>query len=279
METLPAEIYGSAQVRAMDRQAIAGGIPGYALMQRAAQAAFALLRREWPQARRITVCCGAGNNAGDGYVVARLARAAGLEVRVLALIWPERLGGDAARAWADFHDAGGQAEPFTEAAFTGCELVVDALLGTGLDREVTGALAACIEAINAAGRPVLALDVPSGLDADTGLVRGVAVRATRTITFVALKAGLYLGVGPDHVGTLGFAGLGVPDETRAAQPPVLRRMHARLLEAALPRRRATAHKGDHGRVLIVGGLVMAGAARLAGEAALRAGAGLVTVAT
>lgn len=279
MEALPAEIYESAQVRAMDRHAIEGGIPGYALMQRAAQAAFALLRSEWPAARRITVCCGAGNNAGDGYVLARLALAAGLEVRVIALVGPERLGGDAARAWADFRAAGGQAEPFATAALAGGELLVDALLGTGLDRDVSGTFAACIEALNAAGRPVLALDLPSGLDADTGLVRGVAVHATRTITFVALKAGLYLGAGPDHVGALGFAGLGVPDALRAAQQPVLRRMDERLVEAALPRRRPTAHKGDHGRVLIVGGLAMAGAARLAGEAALRAGAGLVTVAT
>ena len=280
MEALPGEVYGSAQVRAMDRYAIdLGGIPGYALMQRAAQAAFALLRHEWPAARRIAVLCGAGNNAGDGYVLGRLALAAGFDVRLSALVDPARLAGDAAQAWTDFGIAGGQCQPFSAAMLAATDVIVDALLGTGLDRPVSGPLGACIEAVNASGKPVLALDLPSGLDADSGLVSGVAVRATRTITFVALKAGLYLGVGPDHTGTISFAGLGVPGRARDEHAPVFRRMDERLLEAALPRRQRTAHKGDHGRVLIVGGLAMAGAARLAGEAALRAGAGLVTVAT
>ena len=114
---------------------------------------------------------------------------------------------------------------------------------------------------------------------DTGLVHGAAISATRTTTFVALKTGLYLGEAPDHVGVLEFAGLGVPESARTLQTPVLLRMQADLLEAALPRRRRASHKGDHGRVLIVGGIAMAGAARLAGAAALRSGAGLVTVAT
>jgi NAD(P)H-hydrate epimerase len=249
-------------------------------MQRAAQAALALLRREWPVARRIVVLCGAGNNGGDGYVLARLALAAGLEVQLAALVDPARLSGDAAQAWKDFHHAGGgQCQEFTAATLATADVIVDALLGTGLDRPVTGPLGSCIEAVNASGKPVLSLDLPSGLDADTGLVRGVAVRASRTITFVALKSGLYLGAGPDHTGPISFAGLGVPAADRAEHAPLLRRMDQGLLEAALPNRHRTAHKGDHGRVLIVGGLAMAGAARLTGEAALRSGAGLVTVAT
>lgn len=280
MEALPGEVYGSVQVRAMDRYAIDhSGIPGYALMQRAAQAAFALLRHEWPAARRIAVLCGAGNNGGDGYVLARLALAAGLEVQLAALVDPARLSGDAAQAWRDFRHAGGQCQEFTAATLATADVIVDALLGTGLDRPVTGPLGSCIEAVNAAGKPVLSLDLPSGLDADNGQVRGVAVRASRTITFVALKSGLYLGAGPDHTGPISFAGLGVPDAARTEHSPLLRRMDEGLLAAALPHRHRTAHKGDHGRVLIVGGLAMAGAARLAGEAALRSGAGLVTVAT
>ncbi len=280
MEALPGEVYGSVQVRAMDRYAIDhGGIPGYALMQRAAQAAFALLRREWPAARRIAVLCGAGNNGGDGYVLARLALAAGLEVQLAALVDPARLSGDAAQAWRDFHDAGGQCLEFSTATLATADVIVDALLGTGLDRPVAGPLGSCIESVNVSGKPVLALDLPSGLDADDGQVHGVAVHATRTITFVALKSGLYFGAGPDYSGPISFAGLGVPEAARAEHSPVLRRMNERLLAAALPDRHRTAHKGDHGRVLIVGGLAMAGAARLAGEAALRSGAGLVTVAT
>ncbi|MGH8250368.1 MAG: NAD(P)H-hydrate epimerase, partial [Steroidobacteraceae bacterium] len=279
MELLPDGVYSAAQVRAMDRHAIDSGTPGYELMQRAGAAALACLQRHWPGASDVVILCGASNNAGDGYVLARLARDAGLEVRAFALSDPARLHEDAARAHTDFVAAGGRPARFDRAALSGCAVVVDALLGTGVDRPVAGAIAECIAAVNAAGRPVLALDLPSGLDADSGRVLGVAVHATRTISFVALKSGLYLGAAPDHVGDLEFAGLGIPDAARAAHAPVLRRIPGHLVAAALPRLGRSAHKGDRGRVLIVGGLAMAGAARLAGEAALRTGAGLVTIAT
>jgi len=280
MESLPSGIYAAAQVRAMDRHAIeVAGIPGYTLMQRAAEAALVTLRRGWPDACHVTVVCGAGNNAGDGYVLARLARAAGMQVQVCALVDPRRLTGDAARAHADFTSTGGRHAGFTSAGLAGTDVVVDALLGTGIDRPVEGAMRDCIDAINTAALPVLALDLPSGLDADTGLIHGAAISATRTITFVALKAGLYLGEAWDQVGTLEFAGLEVPQSAREGQVPVLRRMNSELLATVLPRRRRSAHKGEHGRVLIVGGFAMAGAARLAGAAALRSGAGLVTIAT
>jgi len=280
MESLPALVYAAAQVRAMDRHAIdVAGIPGYTLMQRAAEAALALLRQQWPEANRITVLCGSGNNAGDGYVLARLAHAAGLSVNACALVDARQLTGDAARAFADFTAAGGRDSGFTSASLAATDVIVDALLGTGIDRPVEGAMRACIAAVNASGLPVLALDLPSGLDADTGLIHGVAISATRTITFVALKAGLFLGDAWDRVGELAFAGLGIPEAAREAHAPVIRRMDQQLLKAVMPRRRRSAHKGDHGRVLIVGGLAMPGAVRLAGEAALRAGAGLVTVTT
>jgi NAD(P)H-hydrate epimerase len=280
METLPVEVHSAAQVRAMDRHAIeVAGIPGYTLMQRAGAAALECLRRAWPDARRIAIVCGAGNNGGDGYVLARLAQATGLGVSVAALVDPSRLSGDAAKAFADFTAAGGRPQPYSPQALAGCALVVDALLGTGLDRPVAGALRDCIGAVNASGLPVLALDVPSGLDADSGHARGAAIVATRTITFVGLKTGLFLGEAREFTGALEFAGLGVPATARRGMTPVLRRMETGLLAAALPKRRRGAHKGDNGRVLVVGGHAMAGAARLAGEAALRAGAGLVAVAT
>jgi NAD(P)H-hydrate epimerase len=280
MNALPAEVYTASQARAMDRHAIErAGIAGYTLMQRAAAAALAVLRRRWPQAATVTVLCGAGNNGGDGYVLARLARAAGLTVRVAAVTDPQRLEGDARRAHADFCAAGGQAQSFAAGELAGADVIVDALLGTGVDRPVAGLLRDCIAAINASGRPVLALDLPSGLDADTGLVLGAAVRASCTITFVALKTGLYLGDAPEHAGAIEFDGLELPTSARAEQAPVMRRIEEAVLAAVLPRRRRGAHKGEHGRVLIVGGLAMAGAARLAGEAALRTGAGLVHVAT
>ncbi len=281
MDSLPVEVYSAASVRAMDRRAIeAGGIPGYTLMQRAGDAAFAALRHHWPAARAIAVLCGPGNNGGDGYVVARLARAAGFDVRAIAVSDPKALRGDAALAYRDFAAAGGSTEPRREGVFEQADVVVDALLGTGANRPVAGEFRAAIEQLNGLGLPVLALDVPSGLDADSGLTDGgLAVRATRTLAFVALKSGLYLGEAPDHVGMLGFAGLDLADDVRANETPVLRRIDGRVAARALPPRLGSAHKGDHGRVVIVGGHAMPGAARLAGEAALRTGAGLVTVAT
>lgn len=280
MDPLPAEVYSVASVRAMDRHAIErAGIPGHALMERAGGAALDAVSRHWPGARTLAVLCGAGNNAGDGYVLARLARAAGLGIRVAALTEPSRLRGDAARAHADFADAGGAANAFGDAVLDGADLIADALLGIGLDRPVAGAYRACIERVNRSGLPVLALDIPSGLDADSGWPQAAAIRATRTQGFVALKGGYYLGAAADYVGELELAGLGVPVAIREAEVPVLRRIEAALAAAALPARQRTAHKGDHGRVLVIGGFDMAGAARLAGEAALRTGAGLVTIAT
>ena len=162
MDPLPVEIYSVASVRAMDRRAIEeAGIPGYVLMQRAGEAAVAALRRHWPGAKSVAVVCGPGNNGGDGYVVARLARAAGLEVRTIAATDPQALNGDAARAHSDFVAQGGRAVPLDDQAFTGCDVVVDALLGTGLSRAPEGPVAAAIRAMNRATVPVFALDVPS----------------------------------------------------------------------------------------------------------------------
>ena len=280
MDPLPAEVYSAASVRAMDHRAIeAGGATGYTLMRRAGDAAFGALLRHWPAARTVAVLCGAGNNAGDGYVVARRARAAGLDVRAIAVCDAKSLRGDAARAYGDFAADGGNSESCHAAAFEDADVIVDALLGTGTDRPVTGEFRAAIEQVNRLDLPVLALDVPSGLDADTGEPRGLAVRATRTITFIALKSGLYLGEAPDHVGAIEFAGLDVARDIRTAGNPVLYRIDGGYAARALPPRLRSAHKGDHGRVVIVGGHAMPGAARLAGEAALRTGAGLVTVVT
>jgi NAD(P)H-hydrate epimerase len=280
MEPLPASVYSAAQVRAMDRHAVeVGGIPEYTLMSRAGEAAFDCLRRAWPEADGITILCGAGNNAGDGYLLAARTQRAGMQVSVMALAEPSRLRGAAAQAFAEFAAGQGRHGAFDAAAAVASPLIVDALLGTGIARDVDGAMRACIETVNAADRPVFALDLPSGLDADTGLVRGTAMRATRTLTFVGLKSGLFLGAAPDHVGTLEFADLGLPDTVRAGMTPVMTRLDADILADVLPPRRSSAHKGEHGRVLVIGGRVMAGAARLAGEAALRTGSGIVTVAT
>ena len=190
MRELPFELYRAAQVRELDRIAIEErGVPGYTLMSRAGEAAFKLLRQRWPDARRFVVVCGGGNNAGDGYVVARLARQTGLDARVLTLADPESLRGDAQTAWRDAQAAEVPIAPFATAGLTHAELLVDAILGTGLERDVSGAWREAIEAMNAHPADCFALDIPSGLHADTGAIFGAAIHAAATITFIGLKQG------------------------------------------------------------------------------------------
>jgi NAD(P)H-hydrate epimerase len=276
----PTAIYSAAQVRALDAFEIEKRrVPGFTLMTRAAEGALKLLRARWPQARRIAVVCGAGNNGGDGYVLARLAQAAGLEALVLAVTPPDRLTGDAHRAQEECLAAGGHAHPFAADALSGCDLIVDGLLGTGFKPPARPETLAVIRAINAARRPVLALDIPSGVDADSGAVEDDAVRAELTLSFVGLKSGLFLGAGPGYAGVVLLDDLGVVAPLLPEFTPLMRRIDEGEIAAALPRRPRESHKGSNGRVLIMGGGAgMPGAVRMAGMAALRVGAGLVTVA-
>ena len=249
-------------------------------MDRAGTGAFRTLVRRWPEARRVTVVCGTGNNGGDGFVVARRAREAGYDVRALVVGDPGRLGRDASGVLVAMREAGVECEPFVAPALEG--VVVDALFGTGLSRAVAGPAAAAIDAMNAARAPILAVDVPSGIDADTGSVRGTAVRASLTVTFIAPKRGLLTGAGPDHCGRLECDPLGVPPSLQDRVPASAERLDYDTLpdHPWLGPRPRGAHKGHHGHVLIVGGdQGFAGAARLAAEAAARVGAGLVSVAT
>ncbi len=276
----PTAIYSAAQVRALDAWEIEKRlVPSFTLMTRAAEGALRILRARWPQARRLAVVCGGGNNGGDGFVLARLAKQAGLETLVLATVPPDKLGGDARRAQAEWLAAGGAAHPFAADALSGSDLIVDALLGIGLSGTPRPEALTVIEAINAARRPVMALDIPSGLDADTGAVHGAAVRADVTVCFVGLKSGLFLGAGPEHAGVVLLEDLGVVAPSTSAFTPMLRRIDEAELAQHLPRRSRESHKGSHGRVLVIGGGAgMPGALRLAAEAALRVGAGLVTAA-
>lgn len=281
MPALPLELYTAAQLRALDRHAIeTGHIPASTLMNRAGAAALRALRAAWPTARRIAVICGGGNNGGDGYVLARLARAAGLDVAVASSSEPARLRGEAQSACAECRAAGVSITPFDSRSLAAAEVVVDAMFGIGLDRPLDEASCAIVAAVNASALPVLAVDLPSGLHADTGAVMGAAVQATRTITFIGLKVGCFLGAGPQVTGSLEYDSLETPAPPPGLLTPVAQRLDPSLIARVLPRRRRTAHKGDFGHVLIVGGGTgMAGAARLCGEACLRSGAGLVTVAT
>ena len=204
-ERLPEQIFSAAQVRELERLAIATcGVTDYELMCRAAAGALRTIERRWPKAQWLVVVCGAGNNAGDGLVVARLAAAAGRAVRVLLVAPADRFKGAAAQAAADCRAAGMTFARFEPRALAGAAVVVDALLGTGLARPVSDEFRTAVEAINAVLVPVLALDIPSGLDADSGWPNPVAVRATATVTFLGLKQGLFLGSAVDHCGELEF---------------------------------------------------------------------------
>ncbi|HEX7030630.1 MAG TPA: NAD(P)H-hydrate dehydratase [Gammaproteobacteria bacterium] len=276
--SFPHALYRAADVRELDRRAIGNGIPANELMRRAGVALFDALRERFPAAGRMLVLCGGGNNGGDGYVLARLARDFGLDVTLCALTDPAALKGAAREAHAAWIGAGGACTAFTADALRDTDVVIDALLGTGLDRAVEGDMAAVIRAVNAAVKPVIAADIPSGLHADTGAVPGLAIRATLTVSFIGLKAGLFTGRGPAFAGEVRFAGLDVPADVYRDVPPLAERLDAGLLQGWLPPRERDAHKGSFGHVVILGGGAgMPGAARMAGEAALRAGAGKASV--
>ncbi len=281
MQTLPRNVYSVASVREIDRTAIEGhGIPGYTLMTRAGAASLQVARQHFPDAQRWQVVCGAGNNAGDGYVVARLAANEGLVVSVLSLVDPASLTGDAAIACQDFEAEGGTVMPWAGELDGDAELLIDGILGSGLEREVGDRFAEAVTAINAHAAKVLALDIPTGIHGDTGKQLGCAVKADLTVTFVGLKSGLFLDDAPDFCGELVYDGLEIPEDCRTGLVPVMRRIETDLLRNLLPPRPRAAHKGDFGHVLVIGGgKGMPGAARLCGEAALRAGAGRVSIAT
>ena len=280
MTALPEALYTPAQVRELDRRAIEQqGIAGGVLMARAGRSAWRLLQRHYPHAKRLVVLCGGGNNGGDGYVIARLAAEAGLRVDLCPLQDPAQLSGDAAIAAGQALECV-DAVAFSSALAESADVIVDALLGTGLDRSVTGELATWIHTVNQAPAPVLAVDVPSGLSAQTGQVMGAAIGADRTLTLIGLKQGLHTGDAANQVGVLEFDDLQVPDEVYDNLPPSAWRLTQTPSISDLPIRARTSHKGHFGHVLIMGGdLGMGGAVRLAGEAAARVGAGLVSVAT
>lgn len=276
-DELPLNLYSAQQVRDLDARLIAAGTPGFELMRRAAHAAWRALRRQWPDAGEITVLAGHGNNAGDGYLIAALALRAGWSVRVLAVGDASRLSGDAASAHGEARSVGVDIEAWSD----GAELrgvLVDALLGTGLGGEVREPYASAIAAINSSGLPVLAVDIPSGLSADTGQVLGCAVNADLTVTFIGLKLGLFTAQGPDQCGELVFDGLDA-DPALISEDGVARRLAPASL-ARLAARPKAAHKGLFGHALVIGGDTgMGGAVLLAAESALRCGAGLVSLAT
>ncbi|HEY0661356.1 MAG TPA: NAD(P)H-hydrate dehydratase [Lysobacter sp.] len=273
------DLHDTAGLRVIETRAAAMLGDSFELMRRAGQAAWRELLQHWPQAQRIVVICGPGNNGGDGYVLARHALASGRAVQVVHPDGHAPRGDVAARAHAEYQQAGGTTQAFGD-ALPPADLIVDALFGIGLSRAPDAAASALIDAVNAQEAPVFALDVPSGVDADRGSAPGIAVRATRTLEFIARKPGLCTGVARDYVGAGSLASLDLPAEVFAGIAPNAELLVAHDLPLWLHPRARDTHKGANGRVLCVGGdHGSGGAIVLSAEAALRSGAGLVDVAT
>ena len=279
MSKAPQRLYSARQVRELDRVAIEDlGFDGYELMKRAGLGGYRMLRYCFPRGRRLAVYCGSGNNGGDGYVLATLALEAGMEVQLVAM--GQAKTPTAQRAAAEFDQAGGVVLPWRNEPLEHVDVVVDALLGTGLARAPAGDYGKAIERINDAGGPVLALDIPSGLHADTGKALDPCVRADATATFIGRKLGCFTGDGRAMTGSLYFDDLGVPAEVYDRVAWSCEVIDAHRYASAIAGRSPTAHKGDAGRVLIVGGnLGMPGAPCMSARAAHRSGAGLVYLAT
>ncbi|MBI4611928.1 MAG: NAD(P)H-hydrate dehydratase [Candidatus Rokubacteria bacterium] len=283
-------VFTAAEMRALDQRAMTRlGIPGIRLMENAGRGATRAILAHFgsQKGKRVVVCCGKGNNGGDGFVVARGLKAAGARVSVFLVARAGDVRGDSAAMLAAYRRARGAIEEVTResdlralnTALASAHLVVDGLLGTGLTGPATGLVAAVIEAINTSGKPVVALDLPSGLASDHGRLLGPAVRAVLTTTFAGWKRGLLLHPGAARAGQVRLVDIGIPDAATREGIGVF------LLESAdiaphFPPRPPDAHKGTFGHLLVVAGSVgKTGAAALAGRAGLRSGAGLVTIAT
>ncbi len=255
------------------------GITLFELMQRAGGAAFEQITRRWPTARHWLVLCGHGNNGGDGFVVARLAKAAGIEVTLLACEGKRPSPEEAQTARESWLAAGGVIHAPDAAWPENVDVIVDALLGTGLKSPPKAPYDALIVKANQHTAPIFSVDIPSGLQASNGSVSGEAIVAEQTLTFIAIKPGLLTGKARDYVGQLHYHALGLEPWLCGQAAPMMR-YDSQSLNQWLKPRRPTSHKGEHGRLLIIGGdHGTAGAIRMTGEAALRAGAGLVRVLT
>ena len=254
------------------------GIPGFELMKRAGEGAFRECRKIWPKINRICVLCGSGNNGGDGFVFASASLKSGISTRVYYSTHPKSE--ESRQAFKEFSELKGRCTPLE--SFVGCrenELIVDALLGSGLSREVDGEYKRVIELVNQHVNPVVSLDMPSGLDGDAGQVLGCAVEAKLTVTFISFKSGLLMGQGRHHSGKLVLDHLNVPEQAYQRVNCVANRIVARELAQIVRKRKSDVHKYKVGRVLIVGGSsTMEGAAMMAAKSAYRVGAGLVAVA-
>ncbi len=280
---LPAEVYSPDVIRQNEGLiAKQQGLSLYQLMETAGLSVFSLLQKIYPKGANIAVFCGSGNNAGDAYVVARLAKEAGWQVSIVLMPNAKALKGDAATAqdrfYADFKDAKEYTHEHLD--LDDFDILIDGILGTGLDRKLDESWQAIITKINQSSSLKVSIDIPSGLNANTGMPCGAAVNADHTMTFIGLKPGLLTAQGPEICGTLHFADLAIAETFAKQVPACYQRIELNLLRSKLVKRSRYAHKHDFGHVVCIGGNKgMAGAIRLSAEACLRTGAGLVSVIT
>jgi hydroxyethylthiazole kinase-like uncharacterized protein yjeF len=271
------ELLTASEMADADRLAIEGGVPGLTLMENAGRAVADEVSRRFPDAGLVAVLGGPGNNGGDGFVAARHLRERGYAVRLGLAGDVSRLPADAAimaKLWT------GEIEPLAPELLAGADVVVDALFGAGPARPIEGELGRLIATVNASGIPVIAVDVPSGIDGTTGAVRGVAIRATATVTFLRLKPGHLLLPGRTHCGETILADIGIPDRVLEIIKPHTFANEPALWLPHFPWPKPDGHKYGRGHALVVSGPASStGAARLGARGALRAGAGLVTVAS
>lgn len=282
------EFYSAQQSQAIDAFAIhQQGIPGLLLMKRAGLFSYEILLNHYPKTKHLLILCGTGNNGGDGFVVAQLALLAGLRTTVVLHGHSDQLTGDALLAYQEFTQLGGDVTLFEAGlpvleSLSQYDVIIDALFGTGMDKDrpITGALAEWVSTINQQATPVIALDIPSGLDANTGQIHGCAIQAERTCTFITQKPGLYQLHGQDTAGKIHHSRLFLNDDTLHSQPPIAHHHTLKHWLSHLPKRNAVSHKGSTGQVLLIGGdQYMMGAVQMAGLACLKVGAGLVKVIT
>ena len=280
MITSSIPLFHTSQIRDCERIAINNlGISETELMATAGKAAFNALGQLFPSSKNLLVYCGSGNNAGDGYVLAQLAHEAGYRVTIKQYKLPDDLPPAASAAALAARDAGINCQSLEDDIGTDADLIIDSLLGTGLSGPVNALMSAAIQQINNSRLPVFSLDIPSGLNADTGCVMGACVQATATITFIACKLGLMTMDGPDHCGKIVSHDLGLTNFVTTITPAA-NLLGTEFSAGLLAKRLKNCHKKDFGHVLIVGGgMGMPGSVLLAANAAMRVGAGLVSIAT
>ncbi|MDT8310723.1 MAG: NAD(P)H-hydrate dehydratase [Methylophaga sp.] len=281
MSTIPKALYSAYQTRELDRLALEQcQLSSATLMARAGDAALDLIQQQWPAASSLLIFCGSGHNGGDGFELARQAAAKGLTAHIVLVGKLASMSDEVDATYQAAIKQGAKTLSIND-DLPATDLLVDGLLGTGLNREVSGDFALAIEKINAwADTPVLALDIPSGLNADTGSIMGSAVIADITLNFIGVNIGLRTHDGPDICGELAFADLAIPESVYQQVPPLAEILGINALTALLTPRKRNSHKGHFGHVLVIGGNQgMAGAVHIAAQAAARTGAGLISVAT